>query len=98
MSRKLYKHSYKTNWSESRYNESNLHNRRYYRMFQREYFKRQGIEMILFKSIDDQQLQITQQNEKRKKNRSTEHQTIETGAVPIESDSEERETIEIEFI
>ena len=74
MSRKLYKHSYKTNWSERRYKESNLHNRRYMRMFQKEMFKKQGIEMKLFKLIDDQQLIQTKKDEKRKERQEFERE------------------------
>jgi len=85
-------------WSRKKYQQMNVNSRRFYRQLQKEKQKKQNIPTVLFIDIDQEQLQITQQNEKRKKNRSTEHQTIETGAVLIESDSEERETIEIEFI
>lgn len=66
MSRRLYKHSFRTNWIQKRYEESNLHNRRYYRAFQKEQKKKQGIEMVLFESIDDEQLKQTKRDEKRK--------------------------------
>jgi len=98
MSRKLYKHQFHMDWSRKKYQQMNVNSRRFYRQLQKEKQKKQNIPTVLFIDIDQEQLQITQQNEKRKKNRSTEHQTIETGAVLIESDSEERETIEIEFI
>jgi len=54
--RQLYKHSFKTDWSERRYEESNLHNRRYYRMFQKEIKKKQGIKTVMFSVIDENQL------------------------------------------
>ena len=76
----------------------NVNSRRFYRQLQKEKQKKQNIPTVLFIDIDQEQLQLTQQNEKRKKNRNAKHQTIETGAVPIEPDSEEREAIESEFI
>ena len=44
------------------------------RMFQKEMFKKQGIEMKLFKSIDDQQLIQTKKDEKRKERQEFERE------------------------
>lgn len=65
--RQLYKHSFKTNWCERRYNDSSLHNRRYYRAFQKEMKKKNGIDTVMFSAIDEAQLKWQNRLDKKQK-------------------------------
>ena len=65
--RQLYKHSFKTDWSERRYEESNLMGRRWYRGNQKEWKKKFKIKTVLFPEIDEKQLQWQLRMDRRQK-------------------------------
>ena len=62
-----YKHSFKVDWSENRYEQSNLTGRRWYRGNQKEWKKKFKIKTVLFPEIDEKQLQWQLRMDRRQK-------------------------------